>query len=117
MTRTLLVERREGCLCDVHDAEQVRLNLSTKALLCHLLDGSAVGEAGIVNNDVKRAKDSKCLIDCSLCCGRIGHIECTCQDAVTVLGEIPELIGIPSRSDDLITALQCGLDYLSTKSP
>ena len=50
MTGTLLAEEWKRCLRDVDDAEQVRLDLLTKALLRHLLDASALGIAGIVDN-------------------------------------------------------------------
>src|ERR1700722_9775238 len=100
MTRVLSVEDGKSRPGDVDEAKEVCLNLIAKAPFRHLFDGSAVGIARIVDNDVEGAKRTGGCIDGTLRCTRVSDVERKRQDVLAVrLGQIIELLRLSGRCD------------------
>ena len=114
----LAAKHRQGRPCDVHNAEEVRLDLGAEVLLAHLLDRGAIGVPGVVHDHVERAERLHRSLHGRSSGSRVGDVERRRPDAIPEFGDQSvELLGPPGRGQHAVAVLQGGSGELEPETP
>src|SRR6185437_13777891 len=105
-------------LGDVHDAEQVGVDLCAEVVERDVLDRREVGVAGIVDHDVDPAERlDACLHRGRGGCG-VGDVEGDREDPVPVaVGQVGQADGVAGGRDQRVPGREHGLGDLAAKAP
>jgi hypothetical protein len=104
-------------LGDVHDAEQVGVDLRPEVVQGDVLDRGEVGVPGVVDHHVDAAERRDARGDGRLGGGGVGHVERDGQDPGAVAsGEVGHVGGLARGGDEAVPGRQDGLGDLAAEA-